>query len=99
MDATSTAGVVGTGIGIFILIVIVIGLVSALVVGALARFVLPGPDPMNWLATIGYGLGGSFLGGIVGRLLHVPDQLSFVLAVACAAFLIWFFRRRQKPSP
>ena len=33
-----------------------------------------------------------------GRLLHVPESLSFVLSVACAAGLIWFFTRRNKPA-
>jgi hypothetical protein len=36
------------------------------------------------------------MGGLVGRLLHVPLALSFVLEVACAAGLIWFFTRRNK---
>ena len=44
------------------------------------------------------GIGGSFVGGMVGRLLHVPESLSFVLSVACAAGLIWFFTRRKKPA-
>ena len=98
MDTTHATGMIGTGIGVFILIMVVIGLLSALLIGALARWVLPGPDPMSWLTTIGYGLGGSFLGGIVGRLLHFPNQFSFLLSVACAALLIWFFRRRKKPA-
>ena len=60
----NTAGVLGVGLGILILYFVL----SGLIVGALARWLLPGPDPMSWPATIGYGLAGSFLGGIVGRL-------------------------------
>jgi len=99
MDASTAAGTVGVGVGVFLLIVVVIGLLSSLVIGALARFLIPGPDPMSWIRTLGYGIAGSFLGGLVGRLLNVPDSLSFVLAVACAAALIWFFTRRKKTSP
>lgn len=99
MDASTAAGAVGVGVGVFLLIVIVIGLLSSLVIGALARFLIPGPDPMSWIRTLGYGIGGSFLGGLIGRALKVPDSLSFVLAVACAAMLIWFFTRRKKTSP
>lgn len=98
MDASTAAGTVGTTIGVFVLIMIVIGLLSGLVIGALARFLIPGPDPMSWFRTMGYGIGGSFLGGLVGRLLKVPDSLGFLLAVACAAALIWFFTRRTKPA-
>ncbi len=62
----NTAGVLGVGLGILILYFVL----SGLIVGALARWLLPGPDPMSWPATIGYGLAGSFLGGIVGRLIN-----------------------------
>ncbi|MGH8244766.1 MAG: GlsB/YeaQ/YmgE family stress response membrane protein [Steroidobacteraceae bacterium] len=72
-------------------------LVCGLIVGILARFVLPGPDPMSWLATLGYGIAGSLLGGIVGRLLGLGN-LSLLLGIACAAGLIWYFRRRRKPA-
>lgn len=69
--------------------------VSGIIVGALARWLLPGPDPMSWLATMGFGIGGSFLGGLVGGLLKLPTSLNLVMAVAGAAALIWFFRRRK----
>lgn len=87
----ATGGMVAVGFGVFVLYVAVMGLI----VGALARWILPGPDPMSWLATIGYGLAGSFLGGLLGRLLHLPNWLDLVASVAGAALLIWFFRRRK----
>jgi uncharacterized membrane protein YeaQ/YmgE (transglycosylase-associated protein family) len=90
----SDASSIGLGLGIIVLI----WLASGALIGALARLALPGPDPMSWLATIGFGIGGSFLGGIVGRLLHVPMLLDFALSVAGAALLIWFFRRRKKSA-
>ena len=92
MDAGSTAGgVIAVGLGLFLLYVAI----SGLIVGALARWALPGPDSMGWLPTIGYGLAGSFLGGIVGRLIHLPNGAGLLASVAGAALLIWFFRRRK----
>lgn len=91
MDAGTTGGLLAVGVGIFVLYVAV----SGLIVGALARWALPGPDPMGWLPTIGYGIGGSFLGGLVGRLVHLPTWAGLVASVAGAALLIWFFRRRR----
>ena len=88
---------VGTGIGIVLFLLIAAG--SGLLIGALARLVLPGPDPMSWPATLGYGLVGSVAGGLISRLLHVPPLLDIVVAVACAAGLIWFFRRRRRATP
>jgi uncharacterized membrane protein YeaQ/YmgE (transglycosylase-associated protein family) len=74
---------------------LVIVALSGLIVGALARWVLPGPDTMGWLPTIGYGLAGSFLGGLVGRFVHLPEWMGIIASVAGAALLIWFFRRRK----
>ena len=40
-------------------------IVSGLFIGALARFFYPGDVPMGWLATIGLGIGGSLLAGLI----------------------------------
>jgi uncharacterized membrane protein YeaQ/YmgE (transglycosylase-associated protein family) len=97
MDTSSAADtLLGVGIGVLILYCIYL-LIGGLVVGALARLVLPGQDPMSWLATIGYGLAGSFIGGILGRMLGLGN-LGVLLGVACAAGLIWYFRRRGKSA-
>lgn len=40
-----------------------------LVVGALARFIMPGEQKMGWILTILLGIGGSFIAGIVGQAL------------------------------
>jgi uncharacterized membrane protein YeaQ/YmgE (transglycosylase-associated protein family) len=44
-------------------------IIFGLVVGALARLVLPGSDPMGWLATLAVGVAGSVVGGFIGSLL------------------------------
>jgi uncharacterized membrane protein YeaQ/YmgE (transglycosylase-associated protein family) len=89
--AATAATVAGVGLGLFVLYVAL----SGLIVGALARWLLPGPDPMSWLATLGFGLAGSMLGGLVGRLVHLPWIPGLVLSVGGAALLIWYFRRRK----
>ncbi|HKX98677.1 MAG TPA: hypothetical protein VJL86_03125 [Steroidobacteraceae bacterium] len=95
METSSVGGtLLGIGIGALVLYLFYL-LIAGLVAGVLARLVLPGPDPMSWLATIGYGVAGSFLGGIVGGLLGL-GRFAFVLSIACAAGLIWYFRRRKK---
>jgi uncharacterized membrane protein YeaQ/YmgE (transglycosylase-associated protein family) len=79
-------------------LLLVMFIVSGLIVGALARLALPGPDPMSWLATFGYGIAGSFIGGLIGNAIGLGQLLSLALSVACAAGLIWYFRRRRKPA-
>lgn len=94
MDTGSAGGVIAVGLGILILY----WALSGLIVGALARWVLPGPDPMGWLPMIGYGIAGSFLGGLFGRFVHLPNWAGLLASVAGAALLIWFFRRRKAGS-
>ncbi len=54
---------------LFILGLIVIGLIA----GALARFIVPGRDPMGIGATIALGIAGSFLGGFLADVLLRDD--------------------------
>jgi uncharacterized membrane protein YeaQ/YmgE (transglycosylase-associated protein family) len=65
---------------------------GGLIVGALARLAVPGPDPMPIWTTIAIGLAGSFTGGIVGRLLFGPTG-GFLLGFAAAVALVIGYRR------
>jgi uncharacterized membrane protein YeaQ/YmgE (transglycosylase-associated protein family) len=62
-----------------------------LVIGALARLVLPGRRPIGWLATIGAGIAGALLGGIVANAFDFGGIVEFLVAVATAAALIAIF--------
>ena len=96
MDTTATSGLgLGLGLGVGLLVFLALLALIGLGIGALARWLLPGPDPMSPLATMGYGLGGSFVGGFIGRVLGI-DQFSFLFALGGAVLLIWFFTRRKK---
>ncbi len=68
---------------------------SGLVIGALARLALPGPDPMSIPATIGLGLAGALVGGIVMRLLFDAAGAGIVVSVLCATLILWGFRRAR----
>jgi len=52
--------------------------VSALIVGALARFAVPGPDPLPIWQTVLLGFTGSLLGGLVAGLLGLVDNDDLV---------------------
>ena len=64
--------IAGIGIVLYLLYVAIGGLI----IGALARWILPGPDPMSYPRTVLYGLGGSLAGGIVGWLLGLLEELA-----------------------
>ncbi len=50
-------------------VTIITFIVIGLIAGAVARLLVPGPDPMGILATIILGIVGSFVGGSVGALI------------------------------
>lgn len=77
------------------MIAFIIALVlSGLIVGALGRLAIPGPNPMSIPMTIGVGMGGAFLGGLVGNLVfNRPGGL--LLAVVGAALIVWLLEKRR----
>lgn len=76
---------------LFSLLLIVL---SGLIVGALGRLAIPGPNPMSVGMTILVGLGGSLLGGLVGLLLFGRPG-GLLLAVAGAALIVWLIERSR----
>ena len=78
------------------ILVYVLGLViSGLVVGALGRLAIPGPNPMSLGMTLAVGLGGSFLGGIVGAILFNRAG-GLLLSVLGAALIVWILQRTRQ---
>ena len=75
------------------LILILFLVIWGFIVGGLARLALPGPDPMPWYATIGLGLGGSLVGGIVARIFLGGYGGSLIFAVLGAVLLLYLYRR------
>lgn len=49
-------------------------LLVGLVAGLIARAIVPGRDPMGWLATLLLGLVGSMIGGAIGNLFSRGDD-------------------------
>ena len=58
---------------------ILIWLLIGLIAGALARFLVPGDDPMGFFGTMLLGLIGSVVGGFLGNLLN-DGQLDITAA-------------------
>jgi uncharacterized membrane protein YeaQ/YmgE (transglycosylase-associated protein family) len=80
---------------VFVILLAFIGLI----VGAVARVLVPGPTPMGILGTIGAGIAGAFIGGFVGRLLLGPNLTngwSFLLSVLAAVGVVWLVSGRRR---
>ena len=67
---------------------------SGLVIGALGRLIVPGPNPMSIPMTILVGIGGSIVGGFVGRLLFGRPG-GVILAILGAGLIVWLMQRSQ----
>lgn len=68
-------------------------IVAGLIIGALARLVKPGKQNLGIAATLGLGLVGSVIGGVIANLLGTGsifelNALGFVVAVIAAVLLI-----------
>ena len=73
-------------------------IVLGLVIGALAKWIFPGPGPGGILMTIVIGIAGAVLGGFIGSALGVGSVSGFnvpslALGVVGALLLLWGHRQ------
>ena len=84
------------------------GIISAifigLIVGAIAKFLMPGRDPGGWIVTILIGLAGSFIGTYLGQALglyRAGEPAGFIASIVGAMILLLLYRlarqTRHKP--
>jgi uncharacterized membrane protein YeaQ/YmgE (transglycosylase-associated protein family) len=81
-----------------VIVFLIVLALSGLVIGALARLALPGPDPMGIGATILVGIGGSIIGGLVGWLLFGRNGGGIILSVLGAILIVYLIRRSRGGS-
>ena len=78
---------------IFYLISLVL---TGLVVGALGRLAVPGPNPMSIVMTIAVGVAGALVGGLIAAALGLGWLLTILLEIALAALLVWLVTNRTR---
>ena len=71
---------------------------GGLVVGALARLAVPGPDPMPWWATILLGVAGMWIGGILSWVL-LGRGAGFFVSLLTAVLLLIAYRKLVQKRP
>ena len=79
-------------------------LIAGLVIGALARLIKPGKQNLSILATLGLGLVGSIIGGIVASMLGTGsiwelDLIGSVVAIGAAVALVGTAESMTGKSP
>ena len=69
-----------------------------LIVGALARFLLPGEQKMGWILTCLLGIAGSFIAGFVGQALgwySAGEGAGFIGSIVGAIVLLFVWSKVQ----
>ncbi|MBX3603556.1 MAG: GlsB/YeaQ/YmgE family stress response membrane protein [Rubrivivax sp.] len=72
-----------------------------LVVGALARWLMPGEQKMGWIMTILLGIGGSLLAGFVGQALgwyQAGQGAGWIASVLGAVVLLFAVGKLRGPK-
>ena len=71
-------------------------IVFGLIVGALAKLLMPGRDPGGIFITIGLGIAGALVAGFLGRALgwYRPEEAAgFIMATLGAIVILFVYRR------
>ena len=71
-------------------------LVFGLIVGAIAKFFMPGKDPGGWIVTIALGLAGSFVGSYIAGLLGMAGPVGWIGSILGAMLLLFIYRSLRK---
>jgi len=76
-------------------------IILGLIVGIIAKFIMPGKDPGGFFITIVLGIAGAFVGGFIGSALGFGsvagfDIRSLLLAVGGAILLLAIYRVIKK---
>lgn len=77
-------------------------IVFGLVVGAIAKLVMPGRDPGGFIVTILLGIVGAVLGGWIGRALNMygpGEPAGFVMALVGAVVVLALYRMTMGRRP
>ena len=83
-----------------VLVLIASAIVSGLIIGVLARLVIPGRQPIGILRTILAGIAGALIGGAIvyaiDKNAEDHEVIVFAVQVACAALIVWFLAGRAR---
>ena len=79
-----------------VLVLLLLLAVQGLVVGAFARLALPGKDPLSLIQTMGVGIAGSLIAGLVAYLIAGENAAPGFLGGLIAAVVIMYLIRRSR---
>jgi uncharacterized membrane protein YeaQ/YmgE (transglycosylase-associated protein family) len=81
---------------------IITTIIVGLVIGLIAKFIMPGKDPGGWIVTIIIGIAGATVGTLIGRALGMygpGESAGWIISVLGAILLLWIYRLVTKRRP
>jgi uncharacterized membrane protein YeaQ/YmgE (transglycosylase-associated protein family) len=83
--------------------VVILGwIVFGLIVGAVAKLLMPGRDPGGIIVTMLLGIVGAVVGGFIGRALGLYSQgqsAGFIMATVGAILVLFIYRKLVRVTP
>jgi uncharacterized membrane protein YeaQ/YmgE (transglycosylase-associated protein family) len=78
-------------------------IVFGLIVGIVARFLMPGEQPMGFILTILLGVAGSFFGGLIANLLQggtvtEPRAVGWIGSILGAILLLFLYGMMRRKT-
>ena len=71
---------------------LIVTLIVGLIVGAIAKFLMPGNDPGGWIMTIVLGIAGSFVGTFIAGALGIAGPVGWIGSILGAMLLLFIYR-------
>jgi uncharacterized membrane protein YeaQ/YmgE (transglycosylase-associated protein family) len=83
---------------------ILLWIVFGLIAGVIAKWIMPGNDPRGWIVTILLGIGGAFVGGMIGTAIGFGgvsgfDIRSMLVAIGGALLLLTGYQLIARKAP
>ena len=76
-------------------------IVFGLIVGVIAKLLMPGRDPGGFIITVLLGIAGAVIGGFVGRALgfYGPGEAAgFLMSTLGAVILLFVYHKMRRPT-
>jgi uncharacterized membrane protein YeaQ/YmgE (transglycosylase-associated protein family) len=76
--------------------------IFGLIVGVIAKLVMPGKDPGGLIVTVLLGIVGALVGGFIGRALgfYQPGQpAGYLMAIVGAILILFIYRKLVRVTP
>ena len=76
-------------------------IVFGLIVGVIAKLLMPGRDPGGFIITVLLGIAGAVVGGFIGRAMgfYGPGEpAGFLMSLVGAVILLFIYHRLRRPT-